>query len=271
LISQADVRAATALFDNVVRSIDGDERYGECVASGYLSAFRARIIEQVAVQTVLLRKMGLTNPSVLSVGGWPGVTAICLRHLGCRVSLLDHPSVLKSSLGGALGAMGVDAVPYDIAACATSGGRLPVEGPFDLIECCECMEHWNFNPIPATRAFLGVLRPESGRVYVTLPNAVSLFRRILVLVGRNIYAPMGHFRMQMDAAAQADVSPHWREYTLADACELLDIAGARVDWAWYQFHTRTDKPGVGRAVYDMMQLLVPPVRDHIGIIAGSRT
>ena len=51
------------------------------------------------VDLILLRKSskdGVGN--VLIVGGWPGITAICLRAAGHRVTALEHPSVVSDAM-----------------------------------------------------------------------------------------------------------------------------------------------------------------------------
>ena len=256
---------AKMLFDRQLDLIDFQGAYGNASADSYLKNFRQRIVAQLAVDLALLRRDEGGTGTVLIVGGWPGITAMCLRAEGYSVTAVEHPSVVSDAMVKIFTDAGVRLLPLDIGAGMDGVMNASGEG-YTLVECCECIEHWPFNPIPAVSNMLSALS-DNGRLFLTVPNAASLFRRISLLFGRNVFPSISDFVLQMDVNTCADVSPHWREYTLRDLVELVRCCGGAPEGsAWRQFHARNDGNKLVRFVYDCCQFILPSARDHIGII-----
>lgn len=93
--------------------------------------------------------------------------------------------------------------------------RLPyADRSFDLVLCCEVIEHFREDPVHALAEIHRVLRP-GGQVVISTQNATRAANVQALLGGRNVY-DVYHL------GAQARGTRHQREYTLA---ELRDLAG----------------------------------------------
>ncbi len=237
--------------------------YGTYSAEEYLYAFGDRIASQLAVELQLLATQEHSTASVLCIGGWPGMTAVCLKHAGWNVTALEHPSLAKGQLAELYNSAHIPLIPLDAANFSSSG--IFQDGTFTFIECCQCIEHWPFNPIPTVSKLIQLLSA-TGTLLLTVPNAASLYRRVSALMGKNPYPSLSDFILQMNPDSHADVSPHWREYTRQDAMELVETCGGKVLCSWREFHTRKDHPGIMRILYDLIQRTCPALRDHIGLL-----
>ncbi len=266
--SRSELLQAAALFEKHLGDIDSDAAYGLYSSVAYLQAHRARIIEQICIENMLLKPINLGKSAVMLIGAWPGITALILRKRGLNVTVLDHPSVLSDSIRQIYKSVGVRLCELDLKDVHTVKDLPVFNGGYALIECCECIEHWSFNPLTAIKIFLESLARD-GHLYITVPNAVSLYRRLTVLSGRNPYPSMHDFSLQLDSENRCAVAPHWREYTRTDLMECIRLAGGRVSESWFQFHPRLDKLGFHRILYDIVQKAVPFVRDNIGAIVSK--
>lgn len=163
------------------------------------------------------------NGAALELGtSW--VFAILLKTaLGFgRVDVSDRRSdtdaqVLEASFPacGALTAFNVD----------LESTPLPVEdGAYDLVLCCEVLEHLDVDPMFMLAEINRVLRP-GGRLLLSTPNVISGRNVFKILHG---YAP--HFFMQY----QKDRSPyrHNIEYAPDQVAGLMAAAGLRIDRLW---------------------------------------
>lgn len=198
--------------------------YGEINLTGYLIQHRNRISSQIAIQLYLIEENGFENSRMLSLGGWPGIALVVLNRLtGISGTLVDHPALLTNVMNDFYQEQGITTVAFDF--CQGEKETLPVEGAFQIIECCQCIEHWNFSPIPVMKQLFGSFLDPDGRMLITVPNAASLFRRLAAVSGRNPYPPMQSFIDVDNALPGADVSPHWREYTAPDLRQLIEHCG----------------------------------------------
>jgi SAM-dependent methyltransferase len=236
--------------------------YGANLLGSYLDRFQLRLADQLAVVRHLLGG-GDCPKSVLSVGGWPAAIAAVVRADGHDATLLDHPSLLAPDIASFCAQRNIATIELDLGSDPTMLNQ--IEDRFDVIECCQCLEHWSFNPIPIVERFVQLLKPD-GYLYITVPNAISLFRRVSHLLGRTPYPSMADFQRQCDASQCADVSPHWREYTFADLQQLIHHAGGKVASAWYQFHPTTPSQH-RRLPYHVLMRLCPPLSEGLGLVA----
>ncbi|VGO12280.1 hypothetical protein PDESU_00831 [Pontiella desulfatans] len=198
--------------------------YGESDIRKYLVQHRARISSQIAIQLGIIEKEGFGEGKMLSMGGWPGIALVILNRLtGIKGTLLDHPALLTGTMAGFYEAQGLETVAFDFAKAAEQ--PLPVDGTFEVIECCQCIEHWNFSPIPVFRQIFSEQLSPQGRLLVTVPNAASLYRRLAAMAGQNPYPSMQSFIDVDGEKPGAEVSPHWREYTRTDLAMLIAHCG----------------------------------------------
>jgi SAM-dependent methyltransferase len=252
---------AATLYDRACAVLRHDLTYGRHLPDAYLAQYHFRFIEQIAIQLALLDISG--GNRACSIGGWPGITAIALRLHGCEVTLLDNPGVLGAAARKSYLQLGIVPVAFDIAKTGRQG--LPLPGRYDIIECCACIEHWNFNPLPAVRSMFDHLQPD-GRVFLTIPNAVDLYHRVKMLLGHGFGPPMESFRTQDEGGF---INPHWREYTLDDIKKLAVFSGGRPDRTWYLFtKNHTNRNTLPRRFYRLLLRMIPQFREEVAIIAG---
>lgn len=198
--------------------------YGDNEIHQYLSMFRGRIATQIAALLDLIETNRLSGGRMLSLGGWPGITMIILKRLtGIQGTLIDHPALLTSSIQALCIKEGLQTAAFDFADANQT--PLPVDAPVELIECCQCIEHWNFSPVPLFRQIFSSLLAPRGQFFVTVPNAVSLYRRLSAMAGNSPYPPMQSFISVDQQKPGAEVSPHWREYTQQDLKDLVEYCG----------------------------------------------
>lgn len=94
----------------------------------------------------------------------------------------------------------------------------PENGAYDIITFLEVLEHLYTNPIPV----LGLLREfldDDGYLIIQTPNAAALWKRILLLKGRNPYEPI---RLSRTAPG------HFREYTVDELEDYAEQTGFEV-------------------------------------------
>jgi len=130
--------------------------------------------------------------------------------------------------------------------------------PHDVIVCAEVIEHLHVPLVRVLRFLRGGLAPD-GRLVLQTPNAVSLPKRLRMLVGRNPYEPI------RDEPANPG---HFHEYTRDELCGAMRAAGLdvmRVITANY-FDHGSRKNGAFRAVE---AVLPGALRDGITIVAGA--
>lgn len=101
--------------------------------------------------------------------------------------------------------------------------RFPfADGAFDVVLCCEILEHLAVDPWHALRETWRVLRP-GGAFILTTPNVARLENVARLLAGENIYDPYSGYGPH---------GRHNREYTLAELQRLLTHAGYTVEAAF---------------------------------------
>jgi SAM-dependent methyltransferase len=93
------------------------------------------------------------------------------------------------------------------------------EGYFDLIMCCEIIEHLQVDPVGVLRQIKRILAP-SGRLILTTPN-VNRFENVCrMIAGANIYDPYSGY---------GPYGRHNREYNRHELALLLDYCGFEIE------------------------------------------
>jgi len=243
-------------------SLASDHKYGEHSSVEYLSLFSDRLIEQAADMLTLIS--GLSQPCVLSIGSYPGFTPFVLKQHAVDVTVLEHPSVADEAYIGQLHEWGIETIPYDVSAFPCD---YQLQQSFDLIECCYCLEHWNFNPLPFFDDIIRYRLREHGVLYVAVPSAVSLYRRVTMLFGHPPVPSMDFFVSCMDPSMNSDVSAHWREYTRGDLHRLIDFCGGEVIHSRMRTYPRSDHSPALHALYLLCHNLFPGLREDIVVTA----
>lgn len=98
--------------------------------------------------------------------------------------------------------------------------RFPYEDDsFDLLLCCEILEHLPADPIHMLAEIHRVLRNDTGVLILTTPNAVRMVQLLRMLRGENVYEQYSSY---------GAYGRHNREYTVEELRRLLAEAGYTV-------------------------------------------
>ncbi len=205
---------------------------------------------------------GRESRHVLEIGSFLGPVSVALKSAGYQVAALDIPEFHACERLRVLYAR--RGIPFTGVNLRRS--PLPYETEsFDAVIFCEVMEHWNFNPLPVLQEVNRVLKT-GGYVYIGMPNQAGIVNRVKLLLGRSIHNPVGDFFKQLDRKDNMIVGLHWREYTQAEAVQLVERMGFETAAKYYFIEeVRAD----ARALRKLMRALVfayPPFRPSQVII-----
>jgi len=102
--------------------------------------------------------------------------------------------------------------------------RFPYDdSSFDLVLCCEILEHLPTDPTRMLVEIHRVLTKPDGAVLVTTPNATRLENLLRMTSGRNVYEKLSGYGVY---------GRHNREYTVGELRDLLTAAGFAVEDAF---------------------------------------
>lgn len=92
---------------------------------------------------------------------------------------------------------------------------------FDLVLCCEILEHLPVDPVHMLCEAHRVLRRPNGGLLLTTPNAIRLQNLANILRGDNVYESLSGYGVH---------GRHNREYTAAELRRLLESTGYDVEF-----------------------------------------
>jgi SAM-dependent methyltransferase len=164
------------------------------------------------------------NKKVLEISSFLGVIDIALSKIGFDVYTFDLPEFQNNAnLKRLFNEFNVH--PYSGNVKEIGKNSLPYpDNYFDAVILSEVLEHLNVNPLPVLQEINRILKTD-GIVYITTPNQTNLTNRILVLLGQSIRNPVSDSLAQIDPIKNIICGIHWREYTLKEIEELLEITG----------------------------------------------
>jgi SAM-dependent methyltransferase len=158
------------------------------------------------------------RPRLLELGAVPySMTLLLQRYLGARVATLSFYEVESAARAHVLESRdGAERHAFDYRAVNVERDLYPFEdSAFDLVLCCEILEHLLINPSHMLFEAHRVLRP-GGYLVVTTPNAVRQEKLQAMLEGRAIH----------DAYHGNGIyGRHNREFAPAEVPQLLDACG----------------------------------------------
>jgi SAM-dependent methyltransferase len=93
------------------------------------------------------------------------------------------------------------------------------DGQFDLVLCCEIIEHLQVDPVRMLREISRVLKP-AGRLILTTPNVSRLENVCRMIAGVNIYDPYSGY---------GAYGRHNREYNRHELVQLLEYCGFDIE------------------------------------------
>jgi SAM-dependent methyltransferase len=167
---------------------------------------------------------GLTG-ACLELGANPYFTTMLLRRFSpLRLTLANYfgPQVTTPTLDQQVQFDG------DTATFATHHFNIEREpfpfgeAAFDVVLCCEILEHLQHDPLAALCEIHRVLRP-GGALVVTTPNVARLENVARLVAGENLYDPYSGY---------GPYGRHNREYTAGELRRLLEHAGFAVEVAF---------------------------------------
>jgi SAM-dependent methyltransferase len=165
-----------------------------------------------------------TSPRVLEISSFLGVVDIALAKIGFETYTYDIPEFQDNTnlknlyqdfnvrqASGRVHDIGKNGLPYP-------------DNFFDAVILSEVLEHLNVNPLPVVQEINRVLKI-NGILYLTTPNQVNLINRMSMLSGRSVRNSLNDFVIQSDETKKSICGIHWREYTITELKELLEITG----------------------------------------------
>ncbi len=203
-----------------LKSFDFFERH---VGNRWEGDFYADVHARRFVETMKFLPALPERARVLELGAVPYyMTCLLKRHFGLGVEPLSFYEVEA----GARARHTVESARYgeryefEYAAINVERDLFPfADETFDLVLCCEILEHLLINPSHMLYESHRVLRP-GGRLLVTTPNVLQWRNVFALLRGRNIY---DLYR------GNGVYGRHNREYAPAEVAELLEANGFEVE------------------------------------------
>jgi 2-polyprenyl-3-methyl-5-hydroxy-6-metoxy-1,4-benzoquinol methylase len=199
---------------------------------------------------------------VLDLGAGPADKTGVVAALGYKCTAMDDLADSWHNKGGTrakiLGyaeAMGIDYVPFN-------GEDIPpTTGEFDMVMSHDVLEHLHDPPRYLLNELMGRVRT-GGYLYVTVPNAVNIRKRIAVLFGKT-----NHPRYELYYWSPVPYRGHLREYTRDDCVKLAEALGLELIEVkgWHQGLRRV--PRGLRRLYILFSALAPNTRDSWQLIA----
>lgn len=143
-----------------------------------------------------------------------GLELTCANYFGDAVAYSDRgEQVVRSGEGGE------EVIAFDHF--NVERDRFPYsDGSFDLVLCCELLEHLPNDPVQMLAEIHRVLRQPHGALLLTTPNASRLENLLRSERGENVYEPLSGY---------GTYGRHNREYTVDELRLLLGECGYRVD------------------------------------------
>ncbi|HEX5709201.1 MAG TPA: methyltransferase domain-containing protein [Pyrinomonadaceae bacterium] len=203
-----------------LKSFDFFERH---VGNRWEGDFYADVHARRFVETLKFLPDLPSGARVLELGAVPYyMTCLLVRHFDLSVEPLSFYEVetderarhvVESALYG-------ERYEFEYRACNVERDLFPFDDEsFDLVLCCEILEHLLINPSHMLYESHRVLRP-GGRLLVTTPNVLQWRNVFALLRGRNIY---DLYR------GNGIYGRHNREYAPGEVAELLEANGFEVE------------------------------------------
>ena len=186
--------------------------------------YLADALDRFRITLALLPELG-AGARVLELGAAPYFITRLLHRRGIRPTLVNYwgddadessrgPAVLRSPRRGT-----VETVAFDYF--NVERDRFPyADGAFDLVLCCEMLEHMPHDPTHMLAEIHRVLAPERGQLLLTTPNAARWELLWEAHTGGNVYESLSGYGVH---------GRHNREYTVNELRSLLDACGYRAD------------------------------------------
>jgi len=168
---------------------------------------------------------------ILEIGAFCGTVATALKRTDARfeITAWDLPLFMEDE------ALVSHYVRTGIQSASGNLCSLPLDfapEAFEIIICCEVIEHLNFNPLPVFCEFNRLLKA-GGILYIGTPNQANIVKRLLLAKGKSIHNPVKHLVWQLNPKESFSIGLHWKEYTAAELVEVLSLTGFQCSRSYY--------------------------------------
>jgi len=134
--------------------------------------------------------------------------------------------------------------------------------PLDMVMLHDVLEHLDNSPRELLNQLLRMVRP-GGYLFVTVPNAANIRKRISALLGRTIHPPYDMYYW-----CPGEWRGHVREYVKGDMMKLgsnLELTNVEVFSAHHMIERKV--PQIARPIYRVVTMAFPGWRDTWCLIA----
>ena len=135
------------------------------------------------------------------------------------------------------------------------------EARFDMVMIHDVIEHFADSPREILLWLVGLLKP-GGYLYISVPNAVNLRKRLLVLSGNTNYP-----RFPAYFWSGRQWRGHKREYVKDDLSQLCEFLGLKCILLRGEHHRLNALPRWSRTFYKMTVGRVDSLRETLALIA----
>lgn len=203
---------------------------------------------------------------VLDISAFYGFVAVALSKSGYNINVTDLPAVFNcAGLTTKLSKNGIHFKPSDLA------DSLPYpESSFELVSCCETLEHLHFNPLVALKHIHNILIP-GGVLYLTVPNVSRLYNIVKHIKGQADDVFMSMFSIQnADGKFPLQSSGvHWHEYAAKEISLALELAGFSIQELKYTEHF--DNYGVVKSFINKLVIKCFPHFSETIVVVALKT
>jgi hypothetical protein len=162
----------------------------------------------------MLGRFGLAREPILEVGGFLATFPLTLARLDFPVTVVERYDLYEGSLDGVrelLGRAGATVIDVDFTTPTQNVGQFPIVLNMAMIE------HLAGSP----RVVMHNLRAACDRLLLLeVPNIAYAYKRWDLLRGRTV-----HPRLTEVFESKPPFTGHYREYTIAEVEELLQLSG----------------------------------------------
>jgi len=168
---------------------------------------------------------------IIEFGSFIGFVSVVLAKIGFNITVADIEIVMSSKKLQLL------FEKYSIKCKTVDFNILPLDiqdNGFDIVVCCETIEHLNYNPLYILSEFNRVLKTK-GFLYLTLPNITSYANIVNLTNGYSIHTGI---QIYIDSFKKnekyREIGIHWREYTMNEINTLLKEVNFEIKNANYK-------------------------------------
>jgi SAM-dependent methyltransferase len=153
---------------------------------------------------------------ILDIGAVPGHISAMLKHVNLNVSVVDIAPERAKDLFESMQIptykveLDFEPLPFD-------------DDHFDLVLCCEVLEHLRLQPLAVLKQILRVLRP-GGHLLLSVPNITPLMRWRFLL-GRDF---QGNLIEEFEKTQTIGHMGHFRLYSRREVEQILSYVGFQI-------------------------------------------